>query len=128
MMKEKNKREFDLEGRLIAFAVRVIRVVETLPADMVGKHIGSQLIKSGTSPAANYGEAQSAESRTDFVHKMKISLKELRETKIWLVMAAEAEILEHERVASLLDENDQLISIFVTSIRTAKLNNCRKPS
>ena len=73
--------KFDLEERLINFAVRIIRAAESLPKIVVGKHIGGQIIRSGTSPAANYGEAQGAESRSDFIHKIKICLKELRETK-----------------------------------------------
>jgi len=74
-------REFDLEERLIDFAVRVIRTAESLPKTKIGNHISGQLIRSGTSPAPNYGEAQSAESRADFIHKMRLALKELRETR-----------------------------------------------
>ncbi len=73
---------FDLEEQLIDFAVQIIRTAETLPKSKTGNHIAGQLIRSGTSPAPNYGEAQSAESRSDFIHKMKVSLKELRETRI----------------------------------------------
>ena len=80
------RREFDLQDRLIDFAVRIISVVEALPNTRVGNHIASQLVRSGTSPAPNYGEAQSAESRRDFVHKMKVALKELRETQVWLLI------------------------------------------
>lgn len=74
----------DLEDRLIDFAVRIINVIDALPNTKVGNHIGGQLLRSGTSPAPNYVEARSAESRKDFIHKMKIALKELRETLIWL--------------------------------------------
>jgi four helix bundle protein len=81
----KEKRDFDLEDRLIDFAVRIIRTAESLPKTKVGNHIAGQLIRSGTSPAPNYGEAQSAESRSDFIHKMKVALKELRETRIWFL-------------------------------------------
>ena len=70
----KEKRDFDLEDRLIDFAVRIIRTAESLPKTKVGNHIAGQLIRSGTSPAPNYGEAQSAESRSDFIHKMKVAL------------------------------------------------------
>jgi len=73
-----NPKPQELEERLVQFAVRIIAVVEELPDSKVGKHIGGQLIRSGTSPAPNYGEAQAAESRKDFIHKMKICLKELR--------------------------------------------------
>jgi len=80
------ERAFDLEARLITFPVRVIRTAESLPKTSTGNHIRNQLLRSGTSPAPNYGEAQSAESRTDFTHKLKIVLKELRETRVWLLM------------------------------------------
>ena len=76
----KENRIFDLEERLIDFAVRIIRIVESLPKTKVANHIAGQLVRCGTSPAPNYGEAQSAESRSDFIHKMKVALKELRET------------------------------------------------
>jgi four helix bundle protein len=78
------KRKFDLEDRLIDFAIKVIAIVELIPSSRAGNHMSGQLVRSGTSPALNYGEAQSAESRNDFIHKMKICLKELRETKISL--------------------------------------------
>jgi len=78
-MKEK-KGAYDLQDRLISFAARVINVVEAMPSNRIGNHVASQLVRSATSPAPNYGEAQSAESRKDFVHKMKVALKELRET------------------------------------------------
>jgi four helix bundle protein len=83
-------RPFDLEDRLIEFAVRVIRVAEALPKTPVGNHIRGQLIRSGTSPAPNYGEAQSAESGPDFVHKLRIVLNELRETKVWPLIIGRA--------------------------------------
>jgi len=86
----KERKVFDLEDRLIDFAVRVITVAGSLPTNKVGNHISGQLIRSGTSPAPNYGEAQSAESRADFIHKMKVALKELRETRVWLLMIKKA--------------------------------------
>ena len=114
---------FDLEDRLIDFAVRIIRTSESLPKSKVGKHIAGQLIRSGTSPAPNYGEAQSAESRADFIHKIKVSLKELRETRIWLIMIVRAGLIKPEaKLKSLIDENNQLISIFVKSVDTAQKN------
>ena len=121
MSKECGK--FDLEDRLIDFAVRIIRMAESLPKTKIGNHISGQLIRSGTSPAPNYGEAQSAESRADFVHKMRLALKELRETRIWLFIIVRAGLINPtSKLESLLDENNQLISIFVTSIGTAKQN------
>ncbi|MFW8599935.1 four helix bundle protein [Desulfobacterota bacterium M19] len=120
----KEKKKFDLEDRLIDFAVRVITTAESLPKNKAGNHIAGQLIRSGTSPAPNYGEAQSAESRADFIHKMKVSLKELRETLVWLKMIKRAKFIEpSSKIKPLLDENNQLISIFVTSLQTAKEKN-----
>jgi len=119
----KETRIFDLEERLIDFAVRIIRIAESLPKTKVGKHIAGQLIRCGTSPAPNYGEAQSAESSADFIHKMKICLKELRETRIWLLMIVKANLIRPaSKLQPLKDENGELISIFVTSIKTAQKN------
>ena len=108
-----------LEDRLIDFAVSVIGVVEFLPGTKAGNHIAGQLIRSGTSPAPNYGEARSAESRRDFIHKMKISLKELRETMIWLKIISRKRMVAGEVVNAAVTECDELISIFVSSTRTA---------
>jgi four helix bundle protein len=114
-------RIFDLEERLIDFAVRIIRTAESLPKTKVGNHIAGQLIRCGTSPAPNYGEAQSAESRSDFIHKMKVSLKELRETRVWLLIIVRAKLIKPaSKLEPLIAENNELISIFVTSIKTAK--------
>jgi four helix bundle protein len=117
----KDKRKFDLEERLIDFAVRIIRTAESLPKTKVGNHIAGQLIRCGTSPAPNYGEAQSAESIADFLHKMKVCLKELRETRVWLLMIVRTRLIKPEsKLESLIDENNELISIFVKSVNTAK--------
>lgn len=120
-------KKYDLEKRLIDFAVRFMDLVEILANTRAGNHIAGQLVRCGTSPAPNYGEAQSAESRNDFIHKIKIILKELRETKIWL------QIIYRKRMArsgsqteSLIAECDELISIFVTSVRTAEKNKRSK--
>ena len=116
-----DEKTFDLEDRLINFAVRIIRTAESLPKSKIGNHIAGQVIRSGTSPAPNYGEAQSAESRSDFIHKMKVCLKELRETRIWLLMIVKANLMKPaSKLEPLIDENNQLISIFVSSIKTAK--------
>ncbi|MEW5946993.1 MAG: four helix bundle protein [bacterium] len=123
----KEIKNFDLEERLIDFAVHVIRVAESMPKSRLGNHIAGQLIRCGTAPAPNYGEAQSAESRSDFIHKMKISLKELRETRIWLLLIARADIIKYKLIEFLIDENNQLISIFVASVKTARRNQ-RKTS
>lgn len=122
----KDKRKFDLEERLIDFAVRIIRTAESLPKTKLGNHIAGQLIRCGTSPAPNYGEAQSAESIADFLHKMKVCLKELRETRVWLLMIVRTRLIKPEsKLESLIDENNELISIFVKSVNTAKKNQKR---
>jgi four helix bundle protein len=118
--KGKRVQRFDLEKRLIDFSVMVIDMVESLPNTRVGNHIGSQMVRSGTSPAANYGEALSAESRSDFIHKMRVSLKELRETRIWLLIIQRKEMVKPEAVSRVLKEGCELIAIFAASINTAK--------
>jgi four helix bundle protein len=113
------ERTFDLEARLITFAVRIIRVAESLPKSSAGNHIRNQLIRSGTSPASNYGEAQSAESRSDFTHKLKIVLKELRETCVWLLMIQQADLIKPiSALDALLRETHELIAILVASLKT----------
>ena len=102
-----------LEERLIDFAVKVIEVVEALPETRAGRHVAGQLVRSGTSPAPNYAEARAAESREDFVHKMRISLKELRESLIWLKITERKPLLPRERVKEVIAECDALVSIFV---------------
>ena len=114
------ERAFDLEQRLIAFAVRIIRASEALPKTPVGNHIRNRLLRCGTSPAPNYGEAQSAESRSDFTHKLKVVLKELRETRVWLLMVQQAQSIKPpQALDGLLQETDELIAIFVASLKTA---------
>ena len=119
----KEKEEVNLEDRLIDLAVRIIYLAESLPKTKTGNHITGQLIRCGTSPAPNYGEAQDAESRADFIHKMKVALKELRETKIWLLIVKKANLIKPaSKLEPLIDESNQLISIFVASVKTAKQN------
>ena len=123
----KDNRKFDIEERLIDFAVRIIRTAESLPKTKAGNHIAGQLTRCGTSPAPNYGEAQSAESIANFIHKMKICLKELRETKVWLLMITRAHLIKPKlKLKPIVDENNELISIFVKSIQTAKQNQGKK--
>ncbi len=112
----------DLEDRLVDFAVRIINVVEALPSSKAGNHVAGQLIRSGTAPAPNYGEAQSAESRKDFIHKMKIALKELRETLIWLKIIERKPLCEPAKMTDITKECDELIAIFVKSVKTAEEN------
>ena len=96
----------ELEDRLVDFAVAIIGVTEALPNTRAGSHVAGQLIRSGTSPAPNYGEARSAESRKDFIHKMKISLKELRETMIWLKIISRRLMVAGEVVDAAISECD----------------------
>lgn len=121
-MNNKPSSRYDLEDRVIQFAVRIIDVAEALPPTVASKNLSSQIVRSGTSPALNYAEAQSAESKADFVHKMKICLKELRETLVCLKIILLKEYFKENKLADLVRENNELISIFVKSIQTAKDN------
>ena len=110
---------FNLEDRLLRYAANVVRLTDKIPNTRAGKHVGGQLLRSGTSILPNHGEAQAAESPNDFVHKMRICLKELRETRRWIRLILEVPLLEDRRSADpLLDETEQLIKIFAASIRT----------
>ena len=114
-----NQRKFDLENRLIEFTIKIINVVESLPESKVANYLGGQLLRSGSSPVLNYGEAQAAESRRDFTHKLKIILKELRETSICLTLLNRKSYITD---SSLLKESKELIAIFAKSIVTAQAN------
>jgi four helix bundle protein len=119
--KESKARKYDLEERLIDFSIVVMDLVEALPKTRVGNHIAGQLIRCGTSPAPNYGEAQGAESRSDFIHKIKIVLKELREVRVWVLLINRKRLLQSaEKLTAALRECNELISIFVASIGTAQ--------
>jgi four helix bundle protein len=122
MIQAENKvRKFDLEDRLVNYSVQIIEVVEVLPNTRAGNHLAGQLIRSGTSPALNYGEAQGAESKSDFIHKMKIALKELRETAVCLkIIHRKPLITPQDRLVPVMKETNELISIFVKSITTAQ--------
>ena len=119
--------EYDLEDRFVDYSVRIIKLSDALPETKAGRHICSQILRSGTSPAPNYGEAESAESRADFIHKLKVALKEMRETLIWLKVIVRAELIQpSEALVPLLQETDELISILYKSIETAKKNDRKK--
>jgi four helix bundle protein len=111
-------RKFDLEERLLDFAAMIIRLVESLPKTRAGNHIAGQLLRSGTSPLPNHAEAEAAESKPDFIHKLRICLKELRETKRWLRLVQRVP-MEASELSQALDESEELIRIFVASVRTA---------
>ncbi len=116
-------KRFDLEERLIGYSVLVTEIVETIPNTRAGNHYAGQLIRSGTSPALNYAEAQSGESRKDFIHKLKIVLKELRETIVCLRIIDRTNLFKSkEAIQQAIIESNELISIFVKSIETAQYN------
>jgi four helix bundle protein len=116
--------KYDLEDRLVDFSVLVLTLAEHLPDTRTCNHLGGQAIRSCTCPALTYGEAQSAESKRDFLHKMKVSLKELRETRINLKIVLKKKCLKDETLLQkALTENNELISIFVKSISTASRNS-----
>ena len=115
-------KKFDLEDRLLEFAVRLTKLVDALPNTRTGNHVAGQLLRSGTSPFANHGEVQAAESRKDFVHKLGVCFKELKEARRWLRFIARVELVPVARLRPLLLENEELIRIFAASIRTAGKN------
>lgn len=112
---------FVFEERLLDFAAEIILLTERLPHSRAGNHVAGQLLRSGTSPLPNHGEAQAAESREDFVHKLSICLKELRESRRWLRLILRVPLTrEAKPVEALVSETEELIRIFHKSIRTAK--------
>lgn len=115
-------KKFTLSNRLIDFAVAIIHLAEKLPRSFAGTHIAAQLTRSGTAPALHYGEAQSAESRSDFIHKMKVAVKELRETNNCLKIIDRMKWFENNSLSAELIECNELISIFIKSIDTAQKN------
>jgi four helix bundle protein len=119
----KRQPRFDLEERLLEFSARIIRLVDALPNTRAANHVAGQLLRSGTSPYGHHGEVEAAESRKDFVHKLKVCLKELKETKRWLRLVQKSEMLTEKSLVPILTENEELIRIFFTSIRTAEQNS-----
>jgi len=117
----------EMSDRLIDFAARVGIVVDALPESRMGRHVAGQLIRCSTSPAPNYEEARAAESRADFVHKLHIVLKELRESRCWLRLIAKANLLPEHRMGSILDECGQLCRIIGRSLATAKARDRHEP-
>jgi four helix bundle protein len=115
----------ELQRRLVSFAVQIIELVGHFPKTPAGRHVSGQILRSGTSPAPNYGEARGAESRADFVHKLRIAVKELNETGIWLLIILEARMVPTFLVENLIKENRELACIFGASIRTAQARASR---
>lgn len=117
-----NEKKYDLEERLIDFACTAIQISDGLPRTFAGIHLGNQLVRSGTAPALMYGEAQGAESRNDFIHKMRLALKELRETFNCLRIIKRMKWQTEKAIEPVINENHQLVAIFVKSIGTARNN------
>jgi four helix bundle protein len=112
-----------MEQRLIRFAVEIVRISRKMPNTRAGKHLADQILRSGTSSALNYGEAQGAESKRDFIHKLGVVLKELRETQIGLrIIEQSGMIPTTSSIGSLIQECDELIAIFFRSVQTARSN------
>ena len=112
-----------LEERLLDFAARCGSVVDALPDTRMGRHVAGQLVRCGTSSAPNYAEACAAESRNDFIHKLGIALKELRESRVWLKLCIKCKLLPAARLVSLTDECNQLMKILGKSVVTATTNS-----
>ena len=120
-MKEEEKPSYDLEERLLNYGAGIISLTRKLNTDYAERHVGNQLLRSGTAPLSHHGEAQAAESPADFIHKLRLALKELRESERWLKLIARAELIaKSPDLSLLLNETDQLIRIFVASIATAE--------
>lgn len=115
-------KRYDLEDRLLEYAIRIIRLVDALPTTKAGRHVADQLLRCGTSPLANHGELQGAESCKDFIHKLRICSKEMREAQRWLRLIHRVPLIAAPKVEPLLAETEALIRIFRASIRTAERN------
>jgi len=113
----------DLSERLMRFAVRAIRLTQALPKGVVGRHIAGQLVRAGTSVGANYEEARGAESRADFVHKLGVAWKELRESSYWLLLIHHSELVKPALLGGLIQEAAELSAIMATSLKTARGNS-----
>jgi four helix bundle protein len=110
------------DDRLIDFAAKIIFLANDMAPTRSAQHVAQQILRSGTSPAPNYGEARGAESRADFVHKLNIALKEMNETKIWLKMIIRARLAAGGTTAAILDECQQLARLLNASVQTARRN------
>ena len=119
----RRNKQYDLEDRLLEFAVNIAELTESLPSTRAGNHIAGQLLRCGTSPLSNHGEVEAAESRKDFLHKLRICLKELREAKRWLRLVGRLKRLGQPiSLSACLNEVEELIKIFASSVRTAEQN------
>ena len=120
-MGEDPKRTYDLEERLLSYGAQIITLTRLLSTGYAERHVGNQLLRAGTAPLSHHGEAQAAESPADFIHKLRLALKELREAERWLKLIKRADLApQNDYLSPLLDETDQLVRIFVSSIATAE--------
>jgi four helix bundle protein len=117
-----------LQERFVSFAVKIIDLAAHLPKTTAGRHVGGQILRSGTSPAPNYAEARGAESRADFVHKLRVAAKELNETGIWLLIILKTRMAPEALVASLITENRELARILNASIKTLQAKGLPRPN
>ncbi len=111
---------FDLEDRLLDFSARIIRLVDSLANTRAANHVAGRLLRCGTSPYGNHGEVEAAESRRDFVHKLRICLKEHTESRRWLRLLQKAALVPERKMLAILGETEELIKIFFASVRTAE--------
>jgi four helix bundle protein len=116
----------ELSERMLNFAARIIKLAGALPKTTVGDHICIQLVKSGTSSGANYEEARAAESKPDFSHKLAVSLKELRETKFWLIIIEKTGLIPAKRMGDIIGESEELCKILGKSLVTVRSSQCKK--
>lgn len=126
-MKDSEQRKYDLEDRLLDYAARIIQLIDALPRTRAANHVGDQLLRSGTAPLSNHGEAQAAESRDDFIHKLSIALKELKESRRWLRLVEKTRMIKDTEVLKhLLSETEELVRIFGASLRTSRSRKTSK--
>ncbi len=121
----KGKQKFDIQERTFEFAVRVARLVNQLPRTVAGFEIGKQVVRSGTSVGANVEEADAAESKRDFIHKMSIAHKEARETRYWLRVIRSA-LLDEGEIQALIQESDELVRILYAIVENARQSSRSK--
>jgi len=121
------RRAYDLQLRLVRLGAAISKIAGALPSSRIATHISGQLLRCGMAPAPNYAEASACESRRDFIHKLKICLKELRETLVWLEYLNELELGPRDAIKTSVQETNELISIFVVSIATARKNDKKPP-
>ncbi len=119
-MSKQQSKAAALQKRMTDFAAEIIMVASDLPQTQPAKHVAGQLIRSGTATAANYAEARSAESLSDFIHKLRIVLKELNETEVWLELITKSSWLSPEKIIAIVAENRELCRITAASIKTAR--------